>query len=221
MNKEEKLKRKREQSKVYYLKNKEKRLQKIKEYKLNNIDKIKKSNKNYQIKNKEEILKKQKEYRENILDKEKSKEYQKNYYENNKEIIIEKNKLNYHKNRENIKIRQRNYQRERRKKDINYKIKCNLRNRLYCAVKTNQKLGSAVKDLGCSVEKFKLWIEMHWSKEMSWDNYGQKGWHIDHITPLCQFDLTDSYQFIKASHFTNLQPLWAEDNYSKNRKIRF
>ena len=50
---------------------------------------------------------------------------------------------------------------------------------------------------------------------MTWDNYGRYGWHIDHIKPLCRFDLTDGKQLLEAVHYTNLQPLWASDNYAK------
>ncbi len=54
---------------------------------------------------------------------------------------------------------------------------------------------------------------------MTWDNYGLYGWHIDHIKPLASFDLTDREQFLEACHYTNLQPLWAEENLSKGNKI--
>jgi hypothetical protein len=50
---------------------------------------------------------------------------------------------------------------------------------------------------------------------MSWENYGRKGWHIDHIRPLSSFDLTDAEQRRIAFHHTNLQPLWASDNWGK------
>jgi hypothetical protein len=29
---------------------------------------------------------------------------------------------------------------------------------------------------------------------MTWENYGVKGWHIDHIKPCSSFDLTDPIQ---------------------------
>jgi hypothetical protein len=59
-------------------------------------------------------------------------------------------------------------------------------------------------------------LEVKFQQGMSWDNYGQ--WHIDHIKPLAKFDLTDRTQFLAACHYTNLQPLWAEDNLSKGAR---
>jgi hypothetical protein len=56
---------------------------------------------------------------------------------------------------------------------------------------------------------------MLWSPGMSWDNYGPFGWHIDHKKALASFDLTNQEELAKACHYTNLQPLWAEDNWSK------
>jgi hypothetical protein len=53
---------------------------------------------------------------------------------------------------------------------------------------------------------------------MSWQNQGQ--WHIDHIKPLSQFDLTDFKQLQEACNYKNLQPLWAKDNLRKSNKWR-
>jgi hypothetical protein len=54
---------------------------------------------------------------------------------------------------------------------------------------------------------------------MTWDNYGQFGWHIDHIKPLSVFDLTDREQFLEACRYTNLQPMWWKENLSKGSKV--
>jgi hypothetical protein len=58
---------------------------------------------------------------------------------------------------------------------------------------------------------------------MTWDNYGTakdggKCWHIDHIKPIAAFDITKKDQREACFHFTNLQPLWAEDNLRKGSK---
>ena len=50
--------------------------------------------------------------------------------------------------------------------------------------------------------------------EMSWDNYGK--WHIDHIIPLSSANSEDD--IYKLCNYTNLQPLWAEDNLKKSNK---
>jgi hypothetical protein len=54
---------------------------------------------------------------------------------------------------------------------------------------------------------------------MSWGNYGLHGWHVDHIIPCASFDLTDPEQQRQCFHYTNLQPLWAEDNLRKSDKL--
>jgi len=107
------------------------------------------------------------------------------------------------------------YEKNRRKNDIQFKLTGNLRSRLNIAIKTDIKKGSAIKDLGCSVQELKQYLETKFQPDMSWDNWNLYGWHIDHIIPLSKFDLTNREQFLKACHFSNLQPLWAKDNLNK------
>ena len=94
-----------------------------------------------------------------------------------------------------------------------------LRSRLYNAINNNQKVGSAVKDLGCSIEEFKIYLESKFSPDMTWENWSINGWHIDHIKPISSFDLTDRKQLLEACHYTNLQPLWADENLTKGKKV--
>ncbi len=112
---------------------------------------------------------------------------------------------------------------ERRKNDVQFHICGRLRSRTYKAVKNGQKAGSAVRDLGCSIPELKARLEALWQPSMAWENYGRhKGtrcWEIDHIAPLVSFDLTDRKQLLEAVHFTNLQPLWADENKRKGAKL--
>jgi hypothetical protein len=88
---------------------------------------------------------------------------------------------------------------------------------LGAAIKNGQKAGSAVKDLGCTVEFLKQYLESQFKPNMTWSNWGLGvgNWQIDHIVPLCSFDLEKREEFLKASHYTNLQPLWHEEHLNK------
>ncbi len=111
------------------------------------------------------------------------------------------------------------HKRNRRLYDLNYRILDNLRARLTQAIYNNNKSGSAINDLGCSIDELKVYLSSKFQPGMTWDNWGRNGWHIDHIIPLSSFDLTDPEQFKKACHYTNLQPLWAIDNLKKGANI--
>ena len=97
-----------------------------------------------------------------------------------------------------------------------FKLKEILRTRLSKAITRGQKDGSAVKDLGCSVEELKIHLESKFQPGMTWENYGE--WHIDHVVPLAKFDLLNREELLKACNYTNLQPLWAIDNIKKRDK---
>lgn len=121
----------------------------------------------------------------------------------------------------NCNVKRSVLNRQKLEKTPQRKLALNLRTRLIQAMRNNAKTGSAVKDLGCSIEEFKKYLENKFNKGMTWENYGIKGWHIDHIIPLCNFDLTNRDQFLTAVHYTNLQPLWAQDNLKKPKKVGY
>jgi len=52
---------------------------------------------------------------------------------------------------------------------------------------------------------------------MTWENYGYRGWHIDHKKPVCsfQFRTVDDPGFKECWSLTNLQPLWSLENFRK------
>jgi len=112
------------------------------------------------------------------------------------------------------------HSRRRRATDICYKLSVYLRSRLGKCLTRQTKAGSAVRDLGCTLLELKLHLERRFTSGMAWGNYGPRGWHIDHIVALASFDLCDPEQFKQAVHYTNLQPLWAKDNYTKEAQRR-
>lgn len=138
------------------------------------------------------------------------------YRKNNPELYAKHRKKtrskSKFKNNRNAKLK------EKRKVDLQFKLQENLRSRLYKATVRLQKAGSAIKDLGCSIEELKIHLQAKFYGDMTWDNYGSY-WVIDHIIPLAAFDLTDREQFLKAAHYTNLQPLTEEHNQIKLDKV--
>lgn len=114
---------------------------------------------------------------------------------------------------------------ERRRRDPILRLKMVLRTRLGHAIKGRSKSGPTLGYIGCTVEHLRTHIESLWLPGMSWENYGLKGWHIDHRQPLAAFNLFDQFgnentaQICAAMHFTNLQPLWAADNIRKGASL--
>ena len=189
-----------EYNKEYYQANKEK----MKEYYQANKERMKEYQKEYK-----------KQYRQ--ANKEKIKESNKEYREANKEYYKEYFKEYHQVNKEKINEMAKEYQRERRKTDPLFKMKCNLRNRTWKAFKNKgySKNTRTQKILGVDWEVAKQHIERQFKKGMNWNNQGE--WHIDHIIPLASANTLERLE--ELSHYTNLQPMWAIDNLIKNDKI--
>ena len=115
---------------------------------------------------------------------------------------------------------EREYRSSRKQEDMFFKIKSNLSSRLSDLIK-NRIIGQrTVELLGCDKDTFLQHLESQFTGGMTWGNYGLKGWHVDHIMPISSYDLTHEDEVKKACHYTNLQPLWWQDNLEKGDKIR-
>jgi hypothetical protein len=91
------------------------------------------------------------------------------------------------------------------------------RNRMRKFINGEKKSASTLELLGCTREHFRLHLEQQFTDGMTWDNYGD--WHMDHIQPCASFDQADPEQQKQCWHYTNYQPLWAEDNIRKSDTI--
>ena len=105
----------------------------------------------------------------------------------------------------------------KRKKEPIYNLKKNCRSRIQKVFKRKgfKKKSKTSDMLGCDWDFLKSYIESQFKDDMSWENRDK--WHIDHIIPLASASSEDDV--IKLSHFSNLQPLWAEENIKKADKI--
>lgn len=102
--------------------------------------------------------------------------------------------------------------------NLNYRIAHHIKNRIRAVLKGKRKCAKTIALLGCSVEFLRIWITQKFQPGMSWENYGK--WHLDHKTPCAWFNLEYPFQQRACFHYTNLQPLWALDNWSKGSRHR-
>lgn len=159
----------------------------------------------------------------------KNPEYNKNYYKNNTEKINKLNKnwyeLNKEKHRKNnniwieknkVKVKEyyNNRIKQQRETQPLKKLIFNVRTRIYSVLKNKTRKSFDI--IGCSPEFLKEHIEKNFTEGMSWDLMG-KYIHIDHIIPLSSAKTEE--EIYELCHYTNLQPLWAEDNLKKSNKI--
>ena len=132
------------------------------------------------------------------------------------------NQCNYqefilHKRQESKKEYNARRQKEYRNKNELNKLKHALKVRTYIAFKQKRynKNSKTEEILGASYEIVKVHIESQFKEGMSWGN--RSLWHIDHRTPLASAKSEE--EVIKLCHYTNLQPLWADENIKKSDKM--
>jgi hypothetical protein len=138
----------------------------------------------------------------------------KDWYENNKEKHRENNKKWVEKNIEKVREYHNNLIKSQRKTDPLKKLIFNVRNRITSVLKNKTKTSFEI--VGCTPEFLKEHLEKQFTEGMSWDLMG-KHIHIDHIIPLSSAKTEE--EIYNLCHYTNLQPLWAEDNLKKSNKI--
>ena len=109
------------------------------------------------------------------------------------------------------------YKRKRYHSDMNYRTRRRLSSQMHKFITGRVKKSRMRKLVGISAEECRQHIEAQFLEGMSWDNYGQ--WHVDHIVPCDSFDLTDAEQQRECFHYTNVQPLWGEENTRKHATI--
>jgi hypothetical protein len=184
-----------EYKKAYYIANKDKRgkyrnLEKEKEYRKRNKDKLKVNRDNHYKKHKDTILAKNKIYNQTHVLKDRT-EYFKRYNKAYRKIYLS-NPLNLLRKRISTMILN------------SFKNKRLIKN------------AKTIDILGCSIPDFKAHLESQFKDWMTWENRGlyngtlNYGWDIDHIKPLSLAKTEE--EIIKLFHYTNLQPLCGYTN---------
>ena len=97
--------------------------------------------------------------------------------------------------------------------NMNYRIKKSLAARLRTVLVKND---STMNYIGCNIQYLREWFEYNFTAEMNWDNYASF-WSIDHIIPVCNFDLTLEDEKLKCWNWSNLMPVTIKYNSSKKK----
>jgi len=167
--------------------------------------------------NRASLAEAQRRYRRTLKGKAKQAEHKRRYLQNpdNRAKKAETGRLR----RQNPEFRARHaeYLRRRRQTNPQARLANRLRVRLHSALKGARKSAHTLELLGCQISDLVGHLESKFKPGMTWENHGK--WHIDHIMPLASFDLSDPEQQRMACHWTNLQPLWADENMRKWAKV--
>jgi hypothetical protein len=97
--------------------------------------------------------------------------------------------------------------------NINYRLKKSLAARLRNVLNKND---TTMNYIGCNIQYLREWFEYNFNSEMNWENYGSF-WSIDHIIPVCKFDLTIEDEKLKCWNWSNLMPVTIKYNSSKKK----
>lgn len=130
-------------------------------------------------------------------------------------------------NIESYRATARAYMQKMRDTDLQYRMRRSAASRIGTQMRRYKlkKHDRTMALIGCTFGVLMEHLEARFKEGMTWQNYGRKPstrcWEIDHIIPCAKFDLTTPEGQCACFHFTNLQPLWADENQSKKDRLNF
>lgn len=188
------------------------------EYYEENKEQIRKRRKLWYEKNRDRQIKKTR-LRYSKLNKEKERKRRIDYYYQQKATgaAQERRRKYYLANKEAENANANVYQKSRRASDPLFSLRCGVRTALcnFISRRGYSKKSSTQEIIGCTWEFLKEHIESQFPEGMSWENRSQ--WHIDHRIPLAKAATEE--ELIALCHYSNLQPMWAEENLAKGDKV--
>ena len=105
---------------------------------------------------------------------------------------------------------------ERRETDVSFHLIKNTRCRIYHALKGKTKSSSTREKLGKDFETCRKWIEWRLTPEMNWSNI-----EVDHVKPICMFDVTKDEEITEAFAWKNTRALLKHDHQQNGTKFDF
>lgn len=141
-----------------------------------------------------------------------------NWAKNNRDKIRELDKKYW---RQGGKEKRLEYVKKRKQTDLAYRLQGNTRSRAHGLFKKalglkGEKIKSeSTKELfGCDAQFLVEYLRNQYKPGMTDENYGL--WEVDHVKPCSLFDFTKKEERLACFHYSNLQPLWREENNAKS-----
>ena len=143
-------------------------------------------------------------------------DYNKKYYFVNRDQVINRIKEYQLENRDRVMDQRKIYTNNRYKTDVNYRLICKTRSRIYKSLKGMTKHSSSLNILGIDIDLYRKWLEFQFTPDMNWKNI-----EIDHVKPICMFDVSKEEELKEAFNWKNTQPLIKQDHRQKGIKFCF
>ena len=121
----------------------------------------------------------------------------KQYYIDNRDRIKEYQL----KNHDQIDTQMIEYIKNQIKTDVHFRLIRNTRRRIHHALNGKSKSSSTREILGIDIETYKKWIKIQMTPELNWNNF-----EIDHVQPICMFDVSKEEELKEAFCWKNIQP---------------
>ena len=112
--------------------------------------------------------------------------------------------------------RRNTYLKNKRETDVNFRLTSNTRNRIYKSLKGMMKQFTTKEILSIDIDLHKKWLEFQFTPEMKWSNI-----EIDHVKPICTFDVSKDEKVREAFDWKNSQPLLKEVHKQKGIEYNF
>jgi hypothetical protein len=166
-------------------------------------------------------------------------QYNKNYYQSNKDREQKRSIDYYYDNTNKIKKYRRKYFKKRRSIDVNFNLRKVISTSINRNIKSNndnKNRKSVLNFLPYSIRELKEHLEKLFEPWMNWNNYGSYKkqtwndndpstwtWNIDHIIPHSEYKYTsmEEVEFQECWKLSNLRPLSSKQNLLKGSLLLY
>jgi hypothetical protein len=169
----------------------------------------------YRSKNRGKCIETARKYRE--TNPEKSRQASRRWADSNRIRIAEYDRARNQK--AETKEKRNSTRRDKHKADFMFVLECRCRSRTYYAFRAFgfRKTSKTAELLGADWATVRSHIESLFTDGMGWHN--RHLWHIDHVEPIAS--ASNQEHLHRLFHYTNLQPLWIEENMRKSNRTDY